>query len=60
MFLLNIPYLPEWYFSTGDMKVLDNTFQGKYMGAKPGAITDEDMEAFKHVFNKSSKEYCLI
>ena len=53
MFLVNLPYLPEWYFGTGDLKMLENAFTGKIMGAKPGAFTQEDLEAFKFTFNKS-------
>lgn len=55
MFFVNIPYLPEWFFSSGDLKMLENAFQGRGMGAKPGAFTRQDMEAFKHIFNTPSK-----
>ena len=55
MFFVNLPYFPEWFFSTGDLKMLNNAFQGRGMGAKSGAFTDEDMEAFKYTFNKPCK-----
>ena len=54
MFLVNLPYFPEWFFGTGDLKMLDNAFCGRGMGAKPGSFTSEDMEAFKYNFNKMS------
>ena len=44
MFLVNLPYFPEWFFGTGDLKMLENAFCGRGMGAKPGAFTKEDME----------------
>ncbi len=55
MFFILVPYFPEWFFSTGDLKMLENAFRGKLMGAKRGAFTDEDMEAFKYTFNNWSE-----
>lgn len=54
MFFVNLPYFPEWFFSTGDLQMLKNTFQGRQMGANPGAVTTEDLEAYKYTFNKPS------
>lgn len=55
MFYVNLPYHAEWFFSSGDLKMLENTFRGKLMGAKKGAFSDEDMEAFKYTYNSMCK-----
>ena len=55
MFLVNLPYFPEWFFSTGDLKMLENAFTGKGMGAKKEAFSKDDLEAFKFNFNSMCK-----
>ena len=55
MFFVNLPYLPEWFFASGDRKMLENAFTGKYMGAKIGSYTKDDIEVFKYTFNAPSK-----
>ena len=52
MFLVNLPVLPEWFFTTGDLKLLENCFVGKRMGlTNKDAFSKEDIEAFKFTFN---------
>ena len=56
MFFIQLPYFPELMFYSGDNKMLENAFRGKRMGAKSGAFTDEDLEAFKYNFSKPCKK----
>ena len=29
MFVVNLPYFPEWFFASGDKKMIENAFCGK-------------------------------
>ncbi|XP_013405032.1 epoxide hydrolase 4 isoform X2 [Lingula anatina] len=60
MFFFCLPYLPEWLFLSGDLKMIENTFCGKVMGAKPGAFTPEDIEAFKYTFSRPGTVTCAM
>ncbi|KAI1709497.1 alpha/beta hydrolase fold domain-containing protein [Ditylenchus destructor] len=53
MFMFQCPLLPEISFSANDFAYLENVFRKQPMGlVHQENFTDEDLEAWKHVFSK--------
>ena len=51
------PYVPEAAMRAQDYKMLENSFRGKKGGLKnPKNFTDEDLQAWKHVFSQEGGE----
>ncbi|KAK7479577.1 hypothetical protein BaRGS_00029214 [Batillaria attramentaria] len=48
-----IPCVPEMFMGLSDMNALTGMFTGKAMGVKSGAMTEEDVEAYKYTFQRS-------
>ncbi len=55
MFFVLLPYFPEWFFTSGDKKMLENAFLGKEMGAKLGSFSKDDIEVYKYNFSTPGK-----
>lgn len=55
VFFFQVPWLPEFIFSTKDFGTFDECFLGEYSGVRNkrlGAFTAEDVEAYKYVFSQ--------
>jgi hypothetical protein len=50
MFFFQVPVLPQLYLRADDLVALKHALCGRDMGAKPGAFTAEDIEAYKYTF----------
>ncbi|CAH1786974.1 unnamed protein product [Owenia fusiformis] len=61
MFFFSLPWFPEWVFLSGDLKMIENTFRGKTMGAKrAGSFSDDDIEAFKYMYSQPGAVTCAM
>lgn len=57
--MFQCPVLPEIRFSANDFAFLEYVFRTRPSGlVHQENLTDEDLEAYKHVFSKASK--CFI
>jgi len=56
MFLFQVPVLPLIFLRSDDLNFLKTAFTGRQMGAKQGAFTAEDIEAFKYTFANYGNE----
>jgi len=55
MFLFQVPVLPLVILRWNDLDLLKTAYTGPKMGAKHGAFTAEDIEAFKYTFANYGK-----
>lgn len=55
MFFFLVPVLPEFYIGLSDLKFFDIIFLGKKGGVLTGAVTQEDVEAYKYLFQNHSE-----
>ncbi|XP_055342687.1 epoxide hydrolase 4-like [Paramacrobiotus metropolitanus] len=53
IFMFQLPFLPEFFLSSSDLKFLEEIFTVAPMGAKPGTYQEEDIEAFKYTFSSA-------
>ncbi|PAV85630.1 hypothetical protein WR25_08244 [Diploscapter pachys] len=53
IYMFRTPYIPEAAMRAQDYKMLESSFRGKKGGLKnPKNFTDEDLQAWKHVFSQ--------
>jgi len=50
IFFFQIPYLPEFYLSANDYLILKRIYTN---GTNPNYYTDEEIDSYKYIFNKS-------
>ena len=55
MFFFLIPVLPEIYITLSDLKFLEIIFRGKKGGVVTDATTEEDVDAYKYLFQNWSE-----
>ncbi|PVD33364.1 hypothetical protein C0Q70_04618 [Pomacea canaliculata] len=51
--LFQVPWIPELFLSTEDYAALTNSFTARPMGVRSGAMTENDVEAYKYTFQRN-------